>query len=226
MIFDCSWKFWFQFFCWHLFWLGRGVSVAEKTETILLCGSFFVIVPPSTFLAVLLFSYNLRNGASRFQVKIILRKSWKKKRVCIQDGCKDGCCENNCLSFASLPRPTSLSPFSCLPVSICVSKCAVLSNTNYTLNKQSLTKETPGVVVVAFSSLARIVGEGCTIHSTPVLLNFLKAEISSRTLITLFRPGSVHRGLASWDDCGRVFPDELHVSSFPDRFPDYAWTAV
>ena len=92
-----------------------------------------------------------------------------------------------------------LSPFSCLPVSICVSKCAVLSNTNYTLNKQSLTKETPGVVVVvvAFSSLARIVGEGCTIHSTPVLLNLLKAEISSRTLITLFRPVSVHRGLAS-----------------------------
>ena len=33
-------------------------------------------------------------------------------------------------------------------------------------------------------------------------------------------PGSVHSGSANWDDCGRVFPDELRVSSFPDRLPD------
>ena len=51
-------------------------------------------------------------------------------------------------------------------------------------------------------------------------------EISSRTLIPLFWPGSVHSGLASWEDCGRVFPDELRVSSFPDRSPHYAWAAV
>ena len=31
---------------------------------------------------------------------------------------------------------------------------------------------------------------------------------------TFLRPGSVHSGLASWDDCGRMFPDELRVSSF------------
>ena len=37
---------------------------------------------------------------------------------------------------------------------------------------------------------------------------FLKVEISSRTLIPLFRPGSVNSGSASWDDCNRVFPDE------------------
>ena len=39
-------------------------------------------------------------------------------------------------------------------------------------------------------------------------------------------PWSVHSGSESWDDWGRVFPDELHVSSFPDRFPHYAWRAA
>ena len=48
---------------------------------------------------------------------------------------------------------------------------------------------------------------------------FFKVEIISRTLIPLFRPGSVYSGSASWDDSNRVFPDELRVSSFPDRFP-------
>ena len=33
--------------------------------------------------------------------------------------------------------------------------------------------------------------------------------------VPLFRQGSVHSGSASWDDCGRAFPDELPVSSFP-----------
>ena len=32
------------------------------------------------------------------------------------------------------------------------------------------------------------------------------------------RSGSCHSGSASWDDCGWVFPDEFHVSLFPDRF--------
>ena len=56
----------------------------------------------------------------------------------------------------------------------------------------------------------RILGKCSTIHSPPSLffLLCLKAEIRSRTLILLLRPGSV-----------RVFPDELRVSSFPDRFP-------
>ena len=72
---------------------------------------------------------------------------------------------------------------------------------------------------VASSLLARTLGEYSTIHSPPAL-------ISSRTLIPLFRPGSVHIGLASWNDCGWVFPDELRVSSFPDRFLYYACTAA
>ena len=58
------------------------------------------------------------------------------------------------------------------------------------------------------------------------LFFFFKVEISSRTLISLFRPGSVQSGSANWDDCDRVFPDVLRVSLFPDRFPHYAWTAA
>ena len=81
------------------------------------------------------------------------------------------------------------------------------------------------LVVVAFSSSARIWGECSTIHSLPalfVLFCFVEVEISSRTLIPLFRPGSVHSGLASGEDCDRVFPDKSRVSSFLDRFPHYA----
>ena len=73
------------------------------------------------------------------------------------------------------------------------------------------------MVVVALSSLARILGECSTFHSLPAL-TFFKVEISSRTLIPLFMPGSVNSGSANWDDCGQVFPDELCVSSFLDRF--------
>ena len=54
---------------------------------------------------------------------------------------------------------------------------------------------------------------------------FFKVEISLRTLIPLFRPGSVHNGSVSdsvsWDICGQVFSDELCVSLFPDRFQHY-----
>ena len=48
-----------------------------------------------------------------------------------------------------------------------------------------------GRVVVASSSLAVIFGERSTIHSLPALFP------SSRTLIPLFRPGSVYSGSAS-----------------------------
>ena len=86
------------------------------------------------------------------------------------------------------------------------------------------------MVVLAFSSLARIGGTFSTIHSPPtrffVVVVFFTVESSTRTLISLFRPGSVHSGSASLDGCGRMFPDRLCVSSFPDRFPHYAWTAA
>ena len=52
--------------------------------------------------------------------------------------------------------------------------------------------------VLAFSSLARMLGECSTIHPPPVFFLFLcEVVISSRTLIPLFRPGSVHSGSAS-----------------------------
>ena len=85
------------------------------------------------------------------------------------------------------------------------------------------------IVVVFFSSHARIWGECLTIPSLPALFSsffFFTVKIRSCTLNPLFRLGSIHSGSASWDDCGRVFPDELHVSSFPDRFPHYACTAA
>ena len=55
---------------------------------------------------------------------------------------------------------------------------------------------------------------------------FFEVQIRLRTLIPLFRPGSAHSGPASLDNCGRVFPDELRVSSFPDRFPHYVYTTA
>ena len=38
---------------------------------------------------------------------------------------------------------------------------------------------------------------GETIHSPPALFFFFKVEITSRTLIQLYMPGSVHSGSAS-----------------------------
>ena len=80
-----------------------------------------------------------------------------------------------------------------------------------------------------FSSLARIVWENVPPFIPRLrvfFLFFFKVEISWRTLIPLFTPGLVHSGSASWGDCSWVCSDELCVSSFPDRFPRYAWTAV
>ena len=56
------------------------------------------------------------------------------------------------------------------------------------------------VVLVAFSSLARIWGDCSTLHSPPVLLVVDVAGevgISSRALFQLIMPGSVHTGSAS-----------------------------
>ena len=79
--------------------------------------------------------------------------------------------------------------------------------------------------LVAISSIATILGVGSTILSPPAIF-FFKVRISSRTQFPLFRPVSVHSGSASLDDCCEMFPDELRVSSFPDKFPHYAWTAA
>ena len=65
------------------------------------------------------------------------------------------------------------------------------------------------VVVVAFSSRARILGECLTIHSLSALFLLLfKVEISLCTLIPLFTLGLVHSGSVSLDNCNQVFPDK------------------
>ena len=56
--------------------------------------------------------------------------------------------------------------------------------------------------------LAWILGLGSTFHSLP-------AKSAHAHQFHIFRPGSVHNGSASRDDCGRMFPDELHMSLFP-----------
>ena len=64
-------------------------------------------------------------------------------------------------------------------------------------------------------------------HSFPACtFFFFNVEITSCKLIPFFMPGSVHSGSENWDDFGWMFPDKLHVSSFQDRFPHYAWTVA
>ena len=50
--------------------------------------------------------------------------------------------------------------------------------------------------VGGFFLSARTLGEGWTIHSPPAFF-FFKVEISSRTLISVFTPGSIHSGSTS-----------------------------
>ena len=83
-------------------------------------------------------------------------------------------------------------------------------------------------VKLAFASLARILVRRLdhSLPTCPFFFLFSLIEISSRTLIPLFRPGSVRSGSVSWNDRGQVFLDELSANSFPDRFPHYAWTVA
>ena len=78
--------------------------------------------------------------------------------------------------------------------------------------------------MMAFYLLARILGTCSTIPRLHFFDLYLEVEITSRTLISLFVPGSIHSGSSSRDDCGQMFPYESRVSSFPDRFQHYAWT--
>ena len=48
---------------------------------------------------------------------------------------------------------------------------------------------------------------------------FFLLEITLHKAIPLFRPGLVHNGSVSWDDCGSSFHDELRVSLFPWEVP-------
>ena len=85
------------------------------------------------------------------------------------------------------------------------------------------------MVVMVWWLFPRLLGFGENVQvfiSCLCLFFFFKVEISARTFIPLFMPGSVHSGSASRDDSGGMFPDKLCVSSFLDRFPHYVWTAA
>ena len=60
------------------------------------------------------------------------------------------------------------------------------------------------VVVVAFSSLAWTFGRRLD-HSCSTCAFFFKVEVNLLTLIPFFRLRSVHSGLVSWDDCGKMW---------------------
>ena len=80
--------------------------------------------------------------------------------------------------------------------------------------------------MVAFSLLVMILGRMFDQSFPACDFFFFSVEISLRALFPLFMPGLVHSGSVSLDDCGRVFPDDLRVSSFPDRLPHCAWTVA
>ena len=82
-------------------------------------------------------------------------------------------------------------------------------------------------VVMGFSSLSRMLGECSTIRSPSALFSFfLEVEISSRTLIPLLGQDLSTVAQRAETTVGRMFPDKLHVSWFPDRFQHYAWPAA
>ena len=82
---------------------------------------------------------------------------------------------------------------------------------------------TLGGSVVAHSSLARILGECATIRSPPALFFFLKRRLArAQQFHTLCQDQSTVAQRAETT----MVEFSLRVSSFPDRFPYYAWTAA
>ena len=127
------------------------------------------------------------------------------------------------------PRPCSARP-SPLPRSplISVQVPHVLGNNALTRDLHApgrwlkLLKCWTTVVVVALSSLGRFWGACSTSPSPPALFFFFLGWTLARAHST---PGSIHSASASWDDCGRLFPDKLRVSSFPvQRYLQYIST--
>ena len=59
-----------------------------------------------------------------------------------------------------------------------------------------------GLIMLVFSSLARILGECLIIHSLLALFFFFKVDISLHTLSPLFTPGLVHSSSMIQEDCG------------------------
>ena len=93
---------------------------------------------------------------------------------------------------------------------------AKYNNTNKIDNNESSSSSrshSSGGGGVSFASLRGFLGKVRRFPACAFFFFFFKEKISSRTLILLFTPESVHNGSTSCDDCGRVFTDELLVSS-------------
>ena len=78
------------------------------------------------------------------------------------------------------------------------------------------------VMVVAFSSLARILGEGLTIHSPPTLFFFFWSGDQLVPINPTFQARIYPQWLRSWDNFGRVACELIFLS---DKFQHYAWMA-
>ena len=78
---------------------------------------------------------------------------------------------------------------------------------------------------MAFSSRARIFGRIIyfEIHSPPEFFFFLSGD---QAYPHYFHSLGQDQSTVAQRDCGRVFPDELRVISFPDRFPYDACAAA
>ena len=94
-------------------------------------------------------------------------------------------------------------------------------NTGIGLELQVLREDNfPTGMITALSSLATIFGEGFTIHFLPTYFFFFWSGVQlARTPVPILRPGSIHSGSASLDDCGLVFPDEFRMNSFSWQVP-------
>ena len=78
--------------------------------------------------------------------------------------------------------------------------------------------------MVAFSSLARILGECSTIHSPPAAVFFLKCILArAHKSLGQDQPIMAQPAETTVAQCSL---DELRESSFPDRLPHYDWTAA
>ena len=82
------------------------------------------------------------------------------------------------------------------------------------------------MMVVAFSSRARILGECSTTHSPHAHFFFFFDKWRSARAHKVHSLGQEQSTVAQRDDRRRVVPGQLCVGSCPNRFPHYACTAA
>ena len=118
-------------------------------------------------------------------------------------------CPNHCYIFPCLPAPSLKKK-----IALFIQTTQLLQTVNTIISEWCHTK----LCVCGFFLACKDCG-GRFHESFPAYIKkkrkkFL-VEFSSHTHIPLFGPGSVCSGLASWDNFGRTFADELRMSSFP-----------